>query len=58
MLLSHVLAKNKNSFKEGEVVKEAFVKAAFALFGEFKNKTEIVAANKDVQLSRNDNTAV
>ncbi|XP_053173285.1 general transcription factor II-I repeat domain-containing protein 2A-like [Scomber japonicus] len=51
--VSHVLAKHKKSFKDGEVVKEAFIEAADALFGEFKNKTEIVTAIKDMQLSRN-----
>ncbi|XP_049444494.1 general transcription factor II-I repeat domain-containing protein 2-like [Epinephelus fuscoguttatus] len=51
--VSHVLAKHKKSFKHGEVVKEAFIEAADALFDEFKNKMEIVAAIKDVQLSRN-----
>ncbi|KAL7369700.1 hypothetical protein ABVT39_005989 [Epinephelus coioides] len=51
--VSHVLAKHKKSFEDSEVVKEAFIEAADALFDEFKNKTEIVAAIKDVQLSRN-----
>lgn len=51
--VSHVLAKHKKSFKDGEIVKEAFVEAADALFGDFKNKTDIVNAIKDVQLSRN-----
>ncbi len=51
--VSHVLAKQKKSFKDGEVVKEAFIEAADALFGEFKNKTEIVSTIKDMQLSRN-----
>ncbi len=50
---SHVLAKHKKSFKDGEVVKEAFIEATDALFGEFKNKTEIVSTLKDMQLSRN-----
>lgn len=51
--VSHVLAKHKKSFKDSEVVKEAFIETADALFGEFKNKTEIVAAIKDMQLLRN-----
>ncbi|CAM4659072.1 unnamed protein product [Leuciscus chuanchicus] len=50
--VSHVLAKHKKSFKDGEVVKEAFVEAADALFGDFKNKSDIIAAIKDVQISR------
>lgn len=43
----------KKSFKDDKVVKEALVEAADAFFGEFKSKTEIVAAIKDMQLSRN-----
>lgn len=43
----------KKSFKDGKVVEEAFVEAADALFSESKNKTDIVAAIKDVQLSSN-----
>lgn len=50
--VSPVLAKHKKSFKDSEVVKEALVEATDALFGDFKNKSDIVAAIKDVQLSR------
>lgn len=51
--VSRVLAEHKKSFKDGEVVKEAFIEAADVLFGNFKNKTEIVSTIKDMQLSRN-----
>lgn len=51
--ISHVLAKHKKSFKDGKVVKEAFIKAADTLFSDFKNKTDIFAAIKDVQVFRN-----
>lgn len=37
--VSHILAKHKNSFKDGDIVKEAFIQAADALF-RFKNETE------------------
>ncbi|KAI2655782.1 General transcription factor II-I repeat domain-containing protein 2 [Labeo rohita] len=50
--MSHVLAKHKKSLKDGKVVKEPFVEAADALFGDFKNESDITAAIKDVQLSR------
>ena len=36
--VSHVLAKHMKSFKDGEVVKEAFLEAADALLGDSKNK--------------------
>lgn len=51
--ISRPLAKRKKSFKDGELVKEALIETADALFGEFKNKTEIVAAIEDMQLSLN-----
>jgi len=51
--VSHVLAKHKKPFKDGEIVKEAFLEAVDSLFGNFKNKTEIVKAIKEVQLYRN-----
>lgn len=54
--VSHVLAKHKKPFKDGDIVKEAFLEAADSLFDDFKNKTEIVKAIKDVQLSRNTTT--
>nr|XP_055065219.1 general transcription factor II-I repeat domain-containing protein 2A-like [Misgurnus anguillicaudatus] len=54
--VSHVLAKYKKPFSDGDMVKEAFLEAADSLFDGFKNKTEIVKAIKDVQLSRNTTT--
>ncbi|CAM4606540.1 unnamed protein product [Leuciscus chuanchicus] len=47
-----VLAKYKKPFNDGDMVKEAFLEAADSLFDDFKNKTEIVKAIKEVQLSR------
>lgn len=47
--VSHIFAKHKNSFKDGDIVKEAFIKAADVLFS-FKNKTEIVTTIKYMQL--------
>ena len=35
--VSHVLAKHKKAFKDGDIVKEAFVEAADSLFDDFKN---------------------
>lgn len=51
--VSHVLVKHKKLFKDGEMVKEAFLEAADSLFGGFKNKTEIMAAVKDIQKHSN-----
>jgi hypothetical protein len=50
--VSCVLAKHKNLFKDGEMITEAFIEAVDSLFGDFKNKTEIMAAN-GIQLSSN-----
>ena len=50
--VSHVIVKNMKSFQEGEMVKEAFVEAAESLFGDFKNKAEIMSSIKALQLSR------
>lgn len=36
--VSRVLAEHKKSFKDGEVVKEAFIEAADVLFGNFKEQ--------------------
>ena len=40
-------------FKDGEMIKEAFIEAADSMYGDFKNRTEIMAAINDIQLSRN-----
>lgn len=53
---SHILAKHKKPFKDGEAWKEGFLEAADSLFDGFKNKTEIMKAIKDVQMSRNTTT--
>ena len=51
--VSHMLIKNKKSFQDGQVVKDAFLVAADSLFRDFKNKSEIITAVKSLQLSRN-----
>ncbi|CAL9685305.1 unnamed protein product [Knipowitschia caucasica] len=51
--ISNVLVKHKKPFGDGDMMKEAFLELADSLFGDFKNKPEIVKAIKDVQLSRN-----
>ncbi|XP_061820631.1 general transcription factor II-I repeat domain-containing protein 2-like [Nerophis lumbriciformis] len=50
--VSHIIVKNKKSFQDGEMVKEAFVEAADSLFRDFKNKAEILSSIKALQLSR------
>lgn len=50
--ISYLLAKNKKPFEDGTVVKEAFLEAGETLFANFKNKAEILAAIKELQLSR------
>ncbi|XP_026816124.1 general transcription factor II-I repeat domain-containing protein 2A-like [Rhopalosiphum maidis] len=50
--ISHVLAKNKKSFRTGEIVKQAFLEGTDALFENFKNKSEILSAINDLQLYR------
>ncbi|GFQ69951.1 general transcription factor II-I repeat domain-containing 2-like protein [Trichonephila clavata] len=49
--ISHLLAKNKKPFTDGELVKEATLEAVDSLFEEFKNKKEIVSAINTLQLS-------
>jgi len=39
--ISHVLAKNKKSFQTGEIVKQAFLEDADALFENFKNNIRV-----------------
>ena len=50
--VSHLIVKNKKSFQDAEMVKEAFVEAADSLFRDFKNKAEILSSIKALQLSR------
>lgn len=45
--------KHKKSFEASKLVKEAFVEAALALLANFQDKAEIIAAIKNVHLSRN-----
>ena len=47
----HAIDKNKKSFQDGEMVKEAFIEAADSLFRDFKNKAEILSSIKALQLS-------
>ena len=56
--VSHAIIKHKKSFQDGEMVKEAFVEAADALFQDFKNNTEIINAIKVVQLSQSSHTSL
>ena len=48
--VSYVITKNKKSFQEEEMVKEAFIQAADSLFRDFKNKAEILSSIKALQL--------
>ena len=50
--VSHSIIKNKKSFPDAEMIKEAFVEAADSLFLDFKNKLEILSSIKALQLSR------
>lgn len=50
--ISFILAKHKKPFNDGEMVKEAFIEGGEVLFANFKNKSEIMSAIKDMQLSR------
>ncbi len=45
--------KHKKPFKDGEMERAASLEAVNLLFRDFKNKSEIMAAVKDIQLSRN-----
>lgn len=49
--VSHLLAKKKKPFVDGEIIKEAFLTAADSVFQNFKNKTEIIAAIQAIPLS-------
>ncbi|GFV85607.1 uncharacterized protein TNCV_3436101 [Trichonephila clavipes] len=50
--VSHLLAKHKKPFADGEIIEKAFLEASDSLFDSFKNKPEIISAIKDIQLSR------
>ncbi|GFS83705.1 general transcription factor II-I repeat domain-containing 2A-like protein [Trichonephila clavipes] len=51
--VSHLLAKHKKPFADGEIIKKkCFSRSQCdSLFDSFKNKTEIISAIKDIQLS-------
>lgn len=49
--VSHLLAKKKKPFVDGELIKEAFLTAADSVFQNFKNKNEIIAAIEAIPLS-------
>jgi hypothetical protein len=51
--ITEILAKKKKPFEDGNVIKECLVVAGDSLFNEFKNKTGMCNAIKEVQLSRN-----
>lgn len=51
--ISHMLAKKKKSFIDGELFKKIFWTGADCLFDGFSNKREIVSAIQDLQLSNN-----
>ena len=46
--VSRVLLKHKKPFQDGEIFKEAFLEAAESLYENFKNKSEIMSAIKEV----------
>jgi len=51
-VITYVLAKHKKPYLDGEIFKEAFLEGSEKLFYNFKNKSEIINAIKDLQLSR------
>ena len=50
--IAYVMAKHKKPYRDGEIFKEAFLEGSERLFSNFKNKSEILNAIKDLQLSR------
>jgi hypothetical protein len=50
------LAKKKKPFTDGELIKEAMITAANSLFGNFKNKNEIINAFNTLHLSERTTT--
>lgn len=51
--MAHILTEHKKPFTDGAMVKEATTAVAETLFKDHKNKTEIMSAIADVQLSAN-----
>jgi len=50
--ITHILAKAKKSFVDGEIIKESFLAAAETLFSDFPCKKDILTNIQDLQLSR------
>jgi hypothetical protein len=50
--ITEILAKKQKPFEDAYVIKECLVVAGDSLFNDFKNKTKICNAIKEVQLSR------
>ncbi|CAG9814627.1 unnamed protein product [Phaedon cochleariae] len=46
--ISHIFAKHKKPFEDGPILKEALIEAADVLFRDFRNKTAIMSAVKEV----------
>lgn len=51
--VAETLIKHNKPFQDGEIWKEAFIKAGEELFQNFKNKSEIMTLIKNMSLSRN-----
>ena len=56
--LCHILAMYKKSFQDREMFKKTFVEAANSLFGNFKNKDEIMSAIKDLIVEKYGDKAI
>ncbi|MGL6121402.1 MAG: hypothetical protein ACRC0V_12975 [Fusobacteriaceae bacterium] len=54
--IAYLLGRKKKAFMDSELIKQAFITGADALFEGFNNKKEIVSAIQNIQLS-NDTTA-
>ena len=55
--VAETLIKHYKPFQDGEIWKEAFIKAGEELFQNFKNKSEIMTSITNMSLSRNTVTA-
>ena len=51
--VAEILIKHNKPFQDGEIWKDAFIKAGEELFKNFKNKAEIMTSIKNMSLSRN-----
>ena len=45
--ITHLLTKAKKPFLDGELLKDCFLSAAESLFGDFKNKNDIITNVKE-----------